>query len=197
MLNLGFEALVDSQLGPDVKTPKDLYRWMGKNIKYGINIDHPTKETDMALKFFKYYKLQTPEQLLKSKMGVCWDQTYFEKRWLEDRGFETQQFYIELDINPARPTHTFTIFKDGDDWFYFENSFYIIRQVTKIRNVKNLVDMVITAMVNEEVKKDPSLNYNMAKTLVTKMVGEPPYGKGVVAFMEFAESFPNVYKELK
>jgi hypothetical protein len=64
----------------NIKTPEQLLEWMSKNISYGF-IDknkkiykHPTFDS-----FSDKYILQSPYDLYKSKVGVCWDQTLFEK----------------------------------------------------------------------------------------------------------------------
>lgn len=99
------------------KTPEELLTWMD-NIKYGWldksgNIQG-TGDDDDEEDFFNEYRLQSPSQLIRSKVGVCWDQTELERKWFKAHGYDSNVYYIEIQDGHACPTHTFLVYKSKD-----------------------------------------------------------------------------------
>ena len=73
------------ELFEKIKNPEELLEFMGDNIKYGYvgknnRKIYPANDPDSNKDFAKEYFLQSPEELLISKYGVCWDQTELEKK---------------------------------------------------------------------------------------------------------------------
>lgn len=72
------------QLFEKLKTPEELLEYMEKNLEYGYvgkenNKIYSNSDPDFDINFDKEYFLQTPEQLLVSRHGVCWDQVELER----------------------------------------------------------------------------------------------------------------------
>ena len=109
----------------DIKTPIELYDFMSKNIKYGFcsNLDkkiYSRLEMNNDLLYekllFNTYFLQTPEEVLKSGYGICYDQVEFERRWFQTHGYEVKTYYTPYH------NHAFLIYKDGNTYSIFERS---------------------------------------------------------------------------
>ena len=69
-------------------------------IQYGVPDEQNNNLLDIIdddIVFNKYYKLQTPEELLKSKLGVCWDKDNL-------------------------PSHTFLTYERNKKYYWFEHS---------------------------------------------------------------------------
>lgn len=70
------------------------------------------------------YCLQSPKELLESKMGICWDMTelyrdYFEK--MTNLRFDT--YFLLYDDNKGCPNHTILVYYKDDKVFWFEPMF--------------------------------------------------------------------------
>lgn len=91
-----------------IRTPKQLLDFMG-DIEY----DNFEDEEE--------YMVQTVEELLDSRRGVCYDQVELEREVLGGYDPETYFSYKALPIED-NPTHTFLIYREGDEYFWFENS---------------------------------------------------------------------------
>jgi hypothetical protein len=132
----------------DIKSPEELLVYM-ENIKYGYVgknnhkiYDYDDKDFDMD--FEKEYYLQTPEQLLKSKHGVCWDQVELERDWFLKHHYDFKVFYLAFLKEAANnlPTHTFLTYKKNDKRYWFEHSFGDCKGIHEYENLKELMDDV-------------------------------------------------------
>jgi len=112
----------------DISTPEQLLKWMSKNILYGwVGKDGKRHEGEVDGKlFYKEYFLQSPEQLFKSKLGVCWDQVEFERTFFKRFKYKIHTVYY---YNPNDNSHTFLAFEKPDGLYWFENSFFKKRGV--------------------------------------------------------------------
>lgn len=128
-----------------IKTPEELLEYMGKNIEYGYvgkeNKIYSTDDVDFGKNFDTEYFLQTPEQLIASKHGVCWDQTELEREWFLKKGYDFKLFFlafIKEELNNL-PTHTFLVYKNDDKFYWFENSFGSQRGIHEYKGLDALI----------------------------------------------------------
>lgn len=180
---------------PEITSIVHLFHWMGKYVKYKY-LNDKGKPSIAFDKMYPNYRLQTPKQVAENKFGICWDQTHFEQAWMNERDIENYVFYIELDIPPKMPTHTFLIYRYDDYWYYFENSFVKLRRNQKISNISSLIKMIINEVYEDAKKEDPDLEYDLSKTFLSKVEGVPPFGCDVVEYMEFCHGYENIYKQV-
>jgi hypothetical protein len=172
----------------NIKTPEQLLEWMSKNISYGF-IDknkkiykHPTFDS-----FSDKYILQSPYDLYKSKVGVCWDQTLFEKFIFQNNiKLPFKIFYIE-QINEMSGTHTFLIYKNNNQLYYFENSYEKYRGIHKFDSEEEVINYVINNMREEQSDNGYT---------ITQIIDEPHYGCSCIEFMDFCLN-QKFYKEGK
>lgn len=96
-------------------------------INYGVP-DEENKNLleimDDSIVFNKYYKLQTPEELLKSKLGVCWDQVELERYLFEQNNITVETYWICTYDKDNLPSHTFLTYEKNKKYYWFENSDY-------------------------------------------------------------------------
>lgn len=111
-----------------IKTPEELLKFMSSNIEYGyLTKDGKTYKPDDE-DFDKYWFdkciLEDHDDVLKYKVGTCWDQTEFERKWFLDNGYEIKTFYeqVMLDYVNPYPSHSFLTFKKDNKWYWFEHS---------------------------------------------------------------------------
>ena len=129
-----------------MNTPKGLLKFMSENITYGYLGDdgkiHLPSESDFNDVWFKTYVLENYEDLLKTKVGNCWDQTEFERTWFTNHSYEVKTFYeqVLLDYENPYPIHAFLVFKNNGKWYWFENSDSDNRGIHSAKNLVELLD---------------------------------------------------------
>lgn len=109
----------------NIKTPAQLYEFMRENIKYGFYSTYDNKthtRVDMnddelyEKLLFTTYSLQTPEELLNTKFGICYDQVELERKWFEDNGYKVHTYYTPFH------NHCFLVFVDENGYNWFERT---------------------------------------------------------------------------
>jgi hypothetical protein len=132
-----------------LKTPEELLDYMNKNIKYGYigkesNHIYSSGDVDFDNNFDNEYFLQTPEQLISSKHGVCWDQTEFERSWFSKNQYESKVYFlmfVKEELNNL-PTHTFLVYKNDNKFYWFENSFGSQKGIHEYKDFNSLIEDV-------------------------------------------------------
>jgi len=176
------ESLFGSPAIPSVLNPIEIMEVMD-TITYGYmtKTGKPTLEIEEHA-FFNSYRLQTPDELWRSKIGVCWDQVELERRLFEQTTLNVRTFYVELKRGDS---HTFLVYNELGKYFWFEHSYAIQRGINgPFNTTTDVVDAVILAM--QEGKKKPGINELsvVAATEYTK----PAYGLTCAEFMQHAKS---------
>lgn len=105
-----------------INTPQELLRFMQKNFHYGY-ID---KSNHAHLKFdsnwFNNYTLQIKDDMLKSKIGCCFDAVEFARNWFLLHNYKIKTVFemVRLDYVNNYPMHTFLVYQNKNLWYYFE-----------------------------------------------------------------------------
>lgn len=159
----------------ELVTPKILSSFMAENIVYGY-VDKKGKRHDYDFNnMYKDYIVQTPEQLFKSRMGVCWDQTAFEAYIFENYiKLPFSLFYIEQK-NKMSSTHTFLVFKRAGKYYYFENSYENIRGINEVKDEVEAINLVVECM-----RRD-----NPDDGVRVRKINSTPTGIGCMQFMDY------------
>ena len=93
----------------------------GFKDKDGINLINSEK---WDTNFSSFYYLLSPEELLRSKCGVCWDQVELERRLFNDSGISCNTYFIYIDDKKELPSHTFLTFQQNSKYYRFEHSWH-------------------------------------------------------------------------
>jgi uridine kinase len=194
----GHEAFTTVMEG--FKSPKDLFDWMRDNLQYGLAL--PGGKADLEFNeedFLKKYRLQSPAKLMKSKVGVCWDQVEFERVWFEANGFDYLCLYLELDLPPNYPTHTTLIYRtryESDNangrktsfkHHWFEHSWLPQRG---IHNRHNDLPTLIHDIIKRFRKSEAGATDESRVTV--RQLNAPKYGSTCNQYMQFARSCPEL-----
>lgn len=94
----------------------------GNNI---ININPQKWDNE----FYQFYYLQTPEELLKSKCGVCWDQVELERKLFQEHNIKFKTYFIYIIDNDMLPSHTFLTYEFNNKHYWFEHSWGVYKGV--------------------------------------------------------------------
>lgn len=108
-----------------LNTPEKLSSYMKANIKYGyIRRDTNKVETNDFDNFYLKYSLMSPKEVHESGVGICWDQTLFEKYVFDNiiKKYDYKIFFLQQE-NINESTHTFLVYTKNNKYYYFENAF--------------------------------------------------------------------------
>ena len=120
----------------------------GRNIFDVTNVDYV---------FNKVYYLMSPEELLKKKVGVCWDQVELERKLFNEKNIHNETYFIYLDDKQSLPSHTFLVYYKNNKVYWFEHSWYDemgIHEYNKINSLLNDVEFKFRKSKEAEVKSD-------------------------------------------
>jgi hypothetical protein len=169
------ESMKDIEYGIITKDGEKLGRSVGKNL---------TPEN-----FYNDWYLQSPNELLKNKIGVCWDQVELERKLFEKTDYNFKTIYVELK-SKNEDTHTFLVFEKDDGWYWFEHSWDKNKGIHgPFKDHLEIVDKVVG-----EMQKDNDFELNIATEY-----SKPKYGISCQEFMDYCKSQtrlnedPNVY----
>jgi Transglutaminase-like domain. len=140
------DTLVKKEIFEKVKNPEELSVYLRDNLEYGFvgkndRKLHTPGDSDWNDAFLKEYYLQTPDELLSSKHGVCWDSVELERDWFLKHNFEFKTFYLgfKKEADNDLPTHTFLAYKNNDKWYWFEQSFADHRGIHEYNDLPELI----------------------------------------------------------
>lgn len=101
---------------------KELYDYILKEIRYGW-IDTKGVEHFCANSDDNEYHLQTPEETIKRKIGICWDKCELLRYYFENHNYELKTYFIYLYINDNNcPSHSMLVYKKDNDLIWIEPS---------------------------------------------------------------------------
>ncbi len=155
-----------------------------REINYGVPNEQNENLLDLMDEdeaFNKYYRLQTPEELLQSKLAVCWDQVELEREFLTKKKIDTKTFFICTYDNDNIPSHTFITFKDGEKIYWYEHSWFENKSTHEYNTLKELLKDVKQKFIeSHETNLDaPTLIYEYTT---------PPIHLNCEEFYKFAET---------
>jgi len=165
----------------ELKTIEELSDFM-KGIDYGWMDNKHQIHIGANEMFANFYILQSPDQILENKLGVCWDQVELERLFFENNALKYETYFMAYYNNSDCPTHTFLIFELDNKWYWFENSFEKYRGIHQYIEKKDLFDDVKQKFIDD-------LSYdNIGEgTLVVRKYDKPNYGIGVSEFYQHCE----------
>lgn len=128
-----------------IRTPEELLNFMSYNINYGYlgkngRVYH-YDDSDFNDDWFDEYILENSCDLANNLYGNCWDQVEFERDWFLKNGYEVKTIYemVNLDYDNDYPSHSFLIYKDNDEWCWFENADFNNRGIHRYNSYDELL----------------------------------------------------------
>lgn len=122
-----------------VENPEQLMDWMNENITYELVDDEYSNSNGIPTK--------TAEEVLETKTGHCAEQSYLEKEVLNELGYES--FLVMVKENNSKKeygaegsAHVFLVYKDGDQFCWFEHSMQHSRGIHKYSSLEELLQDV-------------------------------------------------------
>lgn len=122
--------------------------------KEGANILEENPEKYDA-EFKEFYYLQTPEELMQSKCGVCFCQVELERKLFRDQDISVKTYFICTYDGDNLPSHTFLTYQEKEKYYWFEHSWGDYRGIHEYSSLKELLLDVRKKFINShEVSKD-------------------------------------------
>ena len=118
------------------------YGWVDKNGNPHIKLEG----------FADNYILQSPEELIKSKLGVCWDQVELERFYFKEKGIDINSYFIVHYDGKKCPCHTFISFEKNGKFYWFEHAWEKHRGIKEFNSKEELLKDVREKFIDLELK---------------------------------------------
>lgn len=148
------------------------YGWVDKNNQKRMIADEAYSDN---------YLLQTPKEVIKNKIGVCWDQVELERYYF--KGYDIKTYFIVHYDGGKCPTHTFLTFKKNNQYYWFEHSWEKYRGIHKYDTLKELLIDVKSKFIKTELHCDCVLD-----NLIIREYSKPKYHISVQEFYKHCEN---------
>ena len=169
----------------DVKTPEELLKFMDE-IEYGFvtNNKRIVGNGDEFEENILAWTLSSPEELLKTKLGHCFDQVELERDWFTKHNYEFKTYFMifSLPYPNSGPTHTFLVYKDNNKYYHFEHADGLNRGILAFSSLEELLDDAWQKQI--EYGKE-FLNKEELKTLALYEYQKPTYGIDFTSYIDY------------
>lgn len=159
------------------------YGWMDKDNKRHTLVDETYSDN---------YVLQSPKEIIKNKVGVCWDQVELERYYFKGNGWNMKTYFlVHYDGNKC-PTHTFLTFEKSNKYYWFEHSWEKFKGIHEYKSLKELLFDIRDKFIKYELDH----NY-VVENLKLHEYKKPKYHISVQEFFNHCDSGTYInFKEL-
>lgn len=153
-----------------------------KEIKYGWIDKNNNKYTIVNEDFSNHYILQSPKEVIKTKLGVCWDQVELERYYFKGNDWNVKTYFLVHYGNDKCPTHTFLTFEKNNKHYWFEHSWEKFRGIHEYNSINELLLDVRKKFISYELN-----NQYEKSNLVLREYKKPKYHISVQEFYKHCE----------
>lgn len=154
-----------------------------QNIEYGWMDKDNNKHFIVDAQYSKNYRLQSPKEIIKNKVGVCWDQVELQRYYFKANDWNVKTYFICYYDNDKCPTHTFLTYEMGKQVYWFEHSWGKYRGIHQYNSLKELLKDVQEKFIVTELQN----NYN-ENNLLLREYGKPNYHLSTLEFYKHCEN---------
>ena len=153
-----------------------------EDIKYGWIDKENNKYQLVDENFSCKYILQSPQEVIKNKLGVCWDQVELERYYFKGNNYNIKTFFLVHYDNDKCPTHTFLTFEKDNKYYWFEHSWEKFKGIHEYKTMKALLLDVRNKFIENELNN----NY-FSNNLVMCEYKKPEFNISVQEFYNHCE----------
>ena len=113
-------------------------------------------DLEVEYTFNKIYYLMSPEELLKKKVGVCWDQVELERKLFEESNIKNETYFIYIDDKNNLPSHTFLVYYIDNKVYWFEHSWFDEKGIHDYNNLNDLLNDVEIKFIKSRENEVPN-----------------------------------------
>ena len=150
------------------------YGWMDKDNNKHFIVDEQYSEN---------YRLQNPKEVMKNKVGVCWDQVELQRYYFKANDWNIKTYFICHYDNDRCPTHTFLTYEKENHVYWFEHSWEKYRGIHQYNSLKELLKDVKEKFIVTELQN----NYN-ENNLLLREYSKPNYHLSTLEFYKHCEN---------
>lgn len=161
-----------------------------ENIEYGWMDKTNNKHNIVDESYSDNYILQSPKEISKNKIGVCWDQVELERYYFKGNDWNIKTYFIVHYDNDKCPTHTFLTFEKNNKYYWFEHSWERFKGIHEYNSLKDL----LIDVRNKFIKYELNNNYNK-NNLCLYNYKKPKYHLSVLEFYKHCEAGINISLE--
>lgn len=110
-----------------------------KNIEYGWIDKNNNKHNFVDETYSNNYILQSPNEVIKNKIGVCWDQVELERYYFKGNDWNIKTYFLVYYDGDKCPTHTFLTFEKNNKYYWFEHSWERFRGIHEYESLKKML----------------------------------------------------------
>lgn len=153
-----------------------------ESISYGWIDKQGTIHNIVDNTYSNNYVLQSPNQVLNTKVGVCWDQVELERYYFNNTNLVFKTYFIVHYDNDKCPTHTFLIYNKNNKVYWFEHSWNKYKGIHEYNSINELLKDIKQKFITTELNN----NYNSNNLVIYEYI-KPKYGIGVLEFYKHCE----------
>ena len=161
-----------------------------ENIGYGWVDKQGIKHNIDDESYSDNYILQSPKEIIKNKVGVCWDQVELERYYFKGNTWNIKTYFIVHYDDDKCPTHTFLTFEKNNKYYWFEHSWERFRGIHEYKTLKEL----LLDIQDKFIKYELNNNYNK-NNLFIYHYKKPKYHLNVLEFYKHCENGINITLE--
>lgn len=161
---------------------------MLNDIEYGWLSKNGAKYFEVNDFFIKDYVLQSPEEIILNKIGICWDQVELERYYFQLKKLKFNTYFLVYYGNDKCPSHTFLVYKKSNKFYWFEHSWNKYKGIYEYNSLKEL----LTDVRNKFICYNKFLNEFNSNDLCLYEYTQPKFGMTVKEFYNHCESGRNI-----
>lgn len=125
-----------------------------KDIEYGWIDKNNNKHSVVDETYSDNYILQSPNEVIKNKIGVCWDQVELERYYFKGNDWNVKTYFLVHYDGDKCPTHTFLTFEKNNKYYWFEHSWERFRGIHEYQSLKELLFDIRDKFIKYELDND-------------------------------------------
>ena len=133
-----------------MKEAQEIMKLMDE-INYGW-VDKEGKPHTKIENMIEMYMLQTPEEVMKSKVGLCWDQVELERFYFKEKDIDIKSYFIVYNDGKKFPCHTTMSFEKNGKFYWFEHAWDIYKGIKEFDTEDELLEEVKKCFISLELK---------------------------------------------
>lgn len=124
----------------NIKSPTELLTFMNKNIRYGFKYNNKIYYGNEEI-FLNEWKLKNIEDIIINGYANCFEQTEIERDWFSKNNYEYKTYFIIflLDYENNYSCHTYLVYKENNNWYYFENADESNKGIHEYKDLNSLI----------------------------------------------------------
>ncbi len=124
-----------------------------KPIKYGWIDKKGNRYYADEGDFINDYILETPEEVEKNQIGLCWDQVEYLRDYLEKKEVKVKTYFL-IYYKGICPTHTFLVYEENSKYYWVEHAWEKFSGIHEYKDLRELLLDVKNKYIEYELEDD-------------------------------------------